>query len=262
MTLADSVGGRFFAETRAKEYFSAENTALQESVREAITRKKAEGIWTNLIAAAELDLRGWESSSGRKQNYTPEELAEARVVKEAVKSYEERWRYDLGRKNAEHLAAVGYEIVASGLAERMMQEGREGRKLSVLEISSRLAPVLTFSGSSAYFEMAALPYGTTARAVLGESKLPHYVSPAAAQGSARNMQEKFGTHYVLAETSAAPRGDVPKSKRAPEVSVCTLVGSEIEQRNVQFPEVLLRAEFDACVREVLYQQLQKMYGMK
>lgn len=247
----------------ARMYFSNVRSALDRTIVDALAEKKRKKRdWQTTVATAQRDLEAWQAASGKAQNYTPLKLAEARVIKELVNAYEQEHRRYLLERNACHQAIIAADIIEGGLAERMMQEGREGRKLSVLEISSRLAPALTFPGSSSYFEMAALPYGTHARIVLGERKLPHYVSPDAAEGSARNMQERFGTHYVLAETSAAPRGDVPKSKRAPELSVCSFVGSEIQQLTVPFPDSQLRAEFDARVREVLYQQLQKMYGMK
>jgi len=247
----------------AATYFLEIQTALDERLRSTLRERRAdESTWTATVTEAQRDLQEWETVSGRKQNYTFEELAEARIAKEIINTYEKENRRYLLERNALHQAAIATEIIEEGLAERMMREGKEGRKLSILEISSRLAPVLTFPGSSNYFEMAALPYGTHARKVLGEADLPHYVSARAAEGSARNMQEKFGTHYILAETSAAPRGDVPKSRRSAELSVCSLVGSEMQQLTVQFPDVHLRAEFDARVREVMYQQLKHMYALK
>ena len=247
----------------ARMYFSAMRTLLDGKIRKELTeRQKKKKDWRTTVAQAERDLEIWQTESGRAQNYTPHELAEARVAKGVVSLYEAQSRRSLFAQNAAHQAHIAADVIAFGLAERMIAKGREGEKLSVLEISSRLAPVLTFPGSSAYFEMAALPYGTHAREVLGEEKLPHYVSQAAAQASARNMHAKFGTHYVLAETSAAPRSDVSRSRRPSELYVCSLVGSEMQETCVQFPEVQLRAEFDARVREVIYQHLIRMYQMK
>ncbi|MBI5002340.1 hypothetical protein HZC31_03075 [Candidatus Woesearchaeota archaeon] len=261
--LSKSVGVESTETAFADHLLRIHRDILDELIRDKIDLEKRGPNWKAYLRVAESELDLWQAQSrGRKQNYSPEELAEAQIARAVANAYEEREYSSLQRMNGEHQAQVAVNIRRSGLAERMIEEGKQGRKLSVLEISSRLAPVLTFPGSSNYFEMAALPYGTHARAVLGEAGLPHYVSSTAAEGSARNMQERFGTHYVLAETSAAPRGDVPKSKRAPEVFVCSLIGSEIQQLNVQFPDVQLRAEFDARVREVLYQQLQRMYAVK
>lgn len=247
----------------ARRYFSNIRSALDRKIADTLAeRKSKKKDWRSTVATAQSDLDAWQTASGREQNYTSHQLAEARVAKEIMNAYEKEHRGYLLERNACHQAIIATDIIEGGLAERMMAEGKEGRKLSVLEISSRLAPVLTFPGSSRYFEMAALPYGTNARKVLGEAALPHYVSLTAAEASARNMQEKFGTHYVLAETSAAPRGDVPKSRRSAELYVCSLVGPEAQQFTVQFPGVHLRAEFDARVREVMYQQLQKMYAVK
>ncbi len=261
--LDQSVGVESPETAFADQLLRIHREALDELIREQIDSEKRGPNWEARLRVARSELDLWEAQSqGRKQNYSSEELSEAQIARAVANAYEEREYSPLQRMNGEHQAQVAVNIKRSGLAERMIEEGKQGRKLAVLEISSRIAPVLTFPGSSKYFEMAALPYGTNARIVLGEGKLPHYVSPDAAEGSARNMRESFGTHYVLAETSAAPRTDVPKSKRAPEVFVCSLIGSEIQQLNVQFPNVRLRAEFDACVREVMYQQLQKMYAMK
>ncbi len=247
----------------ADDFFSTIRAALDERISLVISeRKRDASVWEATFATAQRDLDMWQRESARSQKYTACELAEARVAKDAITAYETQNRRYLLRQNAAHQATIAADIIELGLAERMMAEGKEGRKLSVLEISSRLAPVLTFPGSSRYFEMAALPYGINARKVLGEAALPHYVSSTAAEASARNMQEKFETYYVLAETSAAPRGDVAKSRRPAELYVCSLVGSDMQHLTVSFPEVHLRAEFDARVREVMYQQLKKMYDVK
>lgn len=146
----------------------------------------------------------------------------------------------------------------------MIYEGKQGRTFSILEICSRLAPTLTFPGASNYLDIGTVPYNREARVVLGEQPLPHYVSVEAARGSAENMQKRFGSHYVLAETSAAPRTfhreDVAKSRRNPEVHVYSLKGTESRPLKVEFPGVHLRCEFDARVREVLFQQLQRLYS--
>ena len=244
--------------------FSGIRKELEGRIQEALQNSKTNaGKWEATVEKARTDLSIW-GASGRTQNYTPEELAEARLKKEAVTDYEREKRNSLYHQNAGHQAAIAVELMNSSLPERMMDEGKAGRKLSILEISSRLAPVLTFPGSSAYFEVGIVPYGTHAREVLGEDALEQYVSTAGAEGSAAALQQRFGSHYVLAESSAAPRLDVPKSRRNPELYICSLAGNTNSQKmivNLDFPGVELRAEFDSRVREVMYGRLCAMYGV-
>lgn len=123
--------------------------------------------------------------------------------------------------------------------------------------------MLTFPGSSSYFEVGLVPYGKGARLHVGEQQGTgsSVVTPAAAEQSAKNLQQTFGVHYALAETSAAPRLDVPKSARKPEVYLCGLVGSSVQHEEKHTIDTPFRAVFNARTRELMYGMLRRMYGI-
>ena len=78
------------------------------------------------------------------------------------------------------------------------------------------------------------------------------------------MQRRFGVRNVLAETSAAPRKDVPRSRRVPEIYICSLNGGDVLGRTSEHHEIntYFREEFDSVVRELMFDRLRKMYGVK
>ena len=152
--LSEGLGVESTETAFADQLLRIHREALDELIREQIDLEKRGPNWEARLRVARSELDLWEAQSqGRKQNYSSEELAEAQIARAVANAYEEREYSPLQRMNGEHQAQVAVNIKRSGLAERMIEEGKQGRKLSVLEISSRLAPVLTFPGSSKYFEM-------------------------------------------------------------------------------------------------------------
>lgn len=155
-------------------------------------------------------------------------------------------------------------LETSGLSEKLRKQHEVGKKLAVVETSARLSPCLTFVGSSNYLESMMVPYGKKARRALGEKQVQSLVSSEAVEESVRNAQRLFGVDYVLAETSAAPRDEVPKSKRKPEVYLCALMGGNTKIMTLdtthQVIDTPFREEFNCRVRESMYFALKKMYG--
>ncbi len=217
--------------------------------------------WDQKVQEAESILDEW-SQSGRKQNYTSEELADALFSRKLANLYEEANRFELNIADASHQAEVSEYILSSHLNEKLINEGKEGRKLGLLELSARLMPVLTFPGSSSYFEVGVVPYSKESREILGENVQRSFVNQRVALGSATNMAKKFKSHYSLAETSAAPRPDVPKSGRKPELYICGIVGDEVKLNESYEVDTPFRSEFNAIVRKHMYGALKRIYGVE
>ena len=210
------------------------------------------------------DLLRWEQESGRTQNYTAKELAEAKVYMQALNGYRLLHKAELAFLNGAHQSIVAVAIENSKLSEKFREKGKLGKKLAVVETSSRIAPCLTFSGSSDYLQAMIVPYGKEARAVFGEKAVKSLVSSEAVEESARNLQRLFNVEYVLAETSAAPRDEVAKSKRKPEVYICEITGGNEKNMALHTAHEIIntpfREEFNCRVRELMYFALQRMYS--
>lgn len=221
------------------------------------------GTWDAEIEKASRDLYLWQQKSGKEQAYTAQSLAEARLVRNLANTYEDVYSFDLGRANTDHQASVREDMKRTKFRERLISEGDGNKKLGLVELSARLLPALDFSNSSIYFEGGFIPYGRNFRVVVGES-VPKsnqpFVSATVAQESAANLQERFGVHYVLAETSAAPRRDVPKSGKKPEIYICGLAG-EKQYAEPYVIDTPFRDEFNAVARELMYGMLKTMYGV-
>lgn len=206
------------------------------------------------------DLQSWATTAGRPSVYTPQSLASARLLRAVANDYQQKNGLALLQSDAEHQARIAQEILSTGLAEKMIKAGTAGRKLGLLELSARLMPALTFTGSSSYFEVGLVPYGKESRQVLGENVTAQFVSAASALESAENLFRSFKVHYALAETSAAPREEVPKSGKKPEIYFCGLVAGNKKLEQHQIVDTPFRSEFNALVRELMSQALQEMYA--
>lgn len=218
--------------------------------------------WAEEVSTAERDVRSWEKASQRKPAYTAEELARARFSRKSANDYEKQKELEFSLCNALHDALIRKAVPESGLAARMIHFGKEGKKFGLLEISSRLTPALTFPDASNYFELSIIPYGRKAREVLGEQHTGEaFVSASVARESARNLRERFDLAYVLAETSAAPRRDVPKSGKKPELYLCAISPEGNLTEGSYVIETLFRDHFDARVRELMYGALSRLYGV-
>ncbi len=221
--------------------------------------------WAEHIHAAEQTIKQWQSSSGRTQNYTPEQLAEAQLRKEIAKKYSREFRTKLMLLDELHRAIIRIHLHHIGLADMFIAEGKEGKKFALVELSARLSPALTFEGSSNYLSAVFIPYGKEARTALGEVHDPSIplVSAPAVCVSAHNAHKQFGAHYVLAETSAAPRADVPKSGRKPEIYTCRSFlkedGSPEHFVTHHVIDTPFREKFDSVVREIMYEELKKLF---
>lgn len=216
----------------------------------------------HLVFAAREDLLQWKQKSGREQQYTPGELAAERLIREVILSYESKHGQTLDRINTNHQALVSDAIQQSGLAEKMIAEGKAGRKLGVVETTARITPCLNFYSSSHFFVGAAITYSSAMRDAFGEPKQEKQVSQKTALESARNLQERLGMHYALAETAAAPSDSVPRSRMPPRTHIVGLAEGVGFCYQDTFPEVMFRSQFDAIVREEMLFTLLKMYGVQ
>ncbi|MFC1698021.1 CinA family protein, partial [Nanoarchaeota archaeon] len=222
------------------------------------SKLKDNGKYNNLLQKAKEDLKQWAEKSGREQNYTAEDLTDARIFKEEANKYQTENLSGLSFLNAMHQAIINYNMIETGLNEILIEEGKEGRKFGIVELSSRLTPVLTFPSSSNYFEVSIIPYGKKSREVIGEKPNKKFLSEEVAEESAENLIRNFGVHYALAETSAAPREDVPKSARKPEIYLTSIYGDKKETDHYII-DTPFRHEFDSQVREIMYRHLGIMY---
>jgi len=243
----------------AEELFSEHRTRLIANTAAKKRWMEDFGEWSAEVEKAAADLQTWREQSGKEQVYTPDSLVEARLRREMANAYEGNHSFPLNRSDTDHLALIREDMKQGGLAKILMKGGEEANKLGLVELSARLLPALTFSGSSIYFEGGIVPYGKEFRIVIGEAPSKSFVSAAVAEESARNLQRQLGVHYALAETSAAPRSDVPKSGKKPEIYICGLVGDTTYAQH-HIVDTPFREEFNAVARELMYELLKRMYG--
>ncbi len=242
-------------------FFAAHNSALDNQIKKEVERLNSSGEWNERIQQAQADLESW-STGGRKQAYTPNSLVLAKISRELANNYEDVNGAGLLTANAMHQAVVTYTFSRDKkLFEYLVREGKRGKKFGLVEMADRLGPALQPAGSSAYFYIKYVPYGVESRSILGERiNEKAFVTPDTVVGSASNLINRFGVHYALAETSAAPRSDVPKSGRKPELYICTYVkGGEPRVESHQI-NTLFRTEFDSRVREEMYQSLRGLFA--
>jgi nicotinamide mononucleotide (NMN) deamidase PncC len=241
----------------SSEIFQMHRGALQGQVEQELTILTADS-WDYMLQAADNDLRSWQEITGREQNYDPESLARAIFARNAANEYQEANRFDLILGDSIHQAELSEHILSSGLANRLIAEGKKSNKLGIVELSARLLPILTFPGSSSYLELGVVPYGKNSRAVLGEAPAKNFVTAGVAAESARNLFGTFGVHYALAETSAAPRLTVPKSAKKPEIYLCGVIDGKVAVQENHTIETPFRSEFNAKARQFMYDALWKM----
>ncbi|MGV8169344.1 MAG: hypothetical protein ACP5N3_04780, partial [Candidatus Nanoarchaeia archaeon] len=182
--------------------------------------EKRRNLWNPRIDQAAKILDDWKEKSGKEQNYTPESLALAQINLEAALRNERENYIQLILADSFHQSVIAHAIKFSGIHTKLINEGEQGKKFAIVELSARLSPLLTFPGSSSYLSECSVLYGKESRIAAGEI-IPgsNYVNPDVALESAKNLQRKLKVHYALAETSAAPRGDIPKSGRKPIVFI-------------------------------------------
>jgi nicotinamide mononucleotide (NMN) deamidase PncC len=241
----------------ADALFEHHKDSLNTLIIQEIDRLHYDKKWPNEVAKAAEILNIW-ASSGRKQNYTPDDLASKFVARKIANKYQDENREQLMIADALHQAVIAYSILESGLSELMIEQGNQGRKLGVLEVTARLSPILSFSGSSKCFEIGVIPYGKESHTALGEKPTESFVSEQAVIESALNLKTRFNLNYVLAETSIAPRTDVPKSRRSPEIHIARLVDNKMVTTH-DFIETPFRQDFNANVRELMFIALRDMY---
>ncbi len=265
----------------ASTLFSGVNTKMSQRTKDALSFLTSNGKWNEKLDSAAKTLDEWKrTSGGREPAYTPEELALAQLKREIANHYhQEGAAATLLGLNALHQASIAYAMQESGLADSLIKAGGEGYYLSLVETSSRLAPVLTFPGASSYLCATVVPYAREARAVLGEKHKgrAHFISEDAVRESACSNYRVFKKALnkndplenkrelrVLVESSAAPRSTVPKSGRKPEVYIAHIdaLPWEKEMTTVVDHYVIdtpFREEFDARVRELMFLTLRGMY---
>lgn len=216
------------------------------------------GQWEARIEDAKKTLQRW-ARPGVEPAYTPETLAQRTLEREAANQYQSANLGALYNSECQHLAQIMLLVQSSGLAAKMIEEGKEGKKLGIVEVCARLSPALTFDDASNFFEGGLIPYGRDFRTAIGENVGANFVSMQTAMESATNLIRKFGVHYALAETSAAPRRDVPKSGKKPSVCICSArqMGPIVHEEHTI--DVLLRSEFNCVVRELMFNALKSMY---
>jgi nicotinamide mononucleotide (NMN) deamidase PncC len=250
----DIADGSFCTLTHAADVLFMD---LEHRFQTVLTRHTMPADWNAKVEEARAELQRWAEESQRPQNYTPESLARAKIEKGVASDFAKEHAGELALTNALHGSIVNSAIKAN-LAEKMKIAGKEGNKLALLELSARLSPGMTFPGSSAYFEIAAIPYGVGSRQVLGEAEQKRLVSEESAIESVRNIAERFDVKYALAETSMAPADRIMKSARKPEVYIASYRNREIGVEH-HVIDTNFRDKFDATVRELMFHALKKMY---
>ena len=222
-----------------------------------INNNEENNFMNNKIIEAEKEIATW-IENGYVSKYTPSELATEKIRKEVIEQYLKEHSTELTLLNNIHQTVISNHIIKSGLANTMIENGRKGINFGIIELSSRLSPILTFPDASKYFTTTIIPYSKESRMILGETPMKKTVSQEAAIESAKNLAKKFNIKYVLAETSSAPRRDIVKSKRKPEIYICSLKNDIIGTKHYDI-DVPTRQEFDSCVREIMYRELIEMY---
>lgn len=246
----------------ANKFFDLHNKNLSLRINARLEKVKSTGEINDLLAKSRTDLMKW-SKKDKKHTYTEYSLMLAKISRDVANQYEAENISAILTANALHQAAVAFSFNSNNaLFQNMIKKGDEGKKLGIVEMADRLGPVLQPAESSKYYHIKYVPYGFQSRVDLGE--LNHrdvpLVSAETAEKSAFNLIKRFGVHYALTETSAAPRLEVPKSGRKPELYVCMYRKGEkplIEKFEI---ETLLRLEFDSRVREIMYFSLNKLFS--
>lgn len=245
----------------AKKFFEHDEFDLEKIIKDKLKDEK----WKEKIPEAEKTLKEWEEKSGRKQNYKPDELAMEWCKKETANTYRQEKLSELIALNTLHDATIRYAVMK--LAPKLIEKGKQGLKLAVVELSARLGPSLTFPGSSEYFNALVIPYSQNARKVLGEKDLEKraVVSKEAVLESATNTMEKFGVKRVLAETSLAPTENVLKSRKKPQMYICKLYKETSGElyNDVIFHDsnTCLREKFDCETRQMMYWSLRGLMAI-
>lgn len=238
----------------ANELFAEHNKNLGEEYSQAWRGYAL----TEALEEARRTLKEWEEESGREQNYTPTELVEADLHLKVRQMYEHEHAASLLETTALHDAIVRY-AVKEYLSDKLIEKGKAGDKLAVVELSARLAPALTFPGSSGYLAGLILPYGQEIRDGLGEEHEGSLVSRDAVVESALNIMKRFNVRRILAETSSAPTNRIPRSKRKPELYVCEVIAGKAPDVTHYTIDVPFREEYDAMTRELMFSHLKEMY---
>ncbi len=252
-------------ETNLKKFLATElflsKRKFVESAADAYLESVSAGERIAEKTQAEQDLVLWQSRSGKAQNYTAIELATARLRQKMINKACESYSLELELLNAMHQAYISVAI-RQELGAKMIEEGKLGKKFGLIELTSRLGPALTFVDSSNYFHIAAVPYGKESRIVLGEIKQKEFVSASVAKESCVNLLRTFKVDYGVAETSAAPRTEVAKSKRKPEIFICSVKNDKngpVFFESHHTIDTPFREEFNAVSRELLFYELARLY---
>lgn len=235
----------------------------ERKLDERIDERKRHSVWDNLLAAAQDDYEQWNQ---RGTLYTgAEDILRRRLALEVTEhDLDEEVLIDV---DTFHQGVIQKAFRRSKLEATMKNKAsgfdEPAIKFALDELESRLTPAMTcFSGSSAFYFGAVLPYGTKLRTEgLGQGWAEEgLASKEQAIAAARAMQRNSGANYVLAETSNGPSNKIPKSGRKPQTIICTLKGDEEPQVYVHEVDTMLRAHFRATVRELEYLHLHKMYA--
>jgi nicotinamide mononucleotide (NMN) deamidase PncC len=250
----------------AGELFERARSDVDLGVEALIGNISHEGnAWERGMQQAQDEIASWNLKPGQKLAYEPADWMLANIARRCANEYQQRHQRELTFLNYFHQNVISEAMRISGLDESLIKAGKEGYRLAVVETSSRLAPVLTFPGASSYLCVTIVPYAREARTVLGESHegRKHFISEEAVRESAENAHNRFGAKMVLAETSAAPRFDVPKSGRKPEVYIASVSSFPGANRCMDVTHHIIdtpfREEFDAQVRELMFLTLRGMY---
>ncbi|MFA6460838.1 MAG: hypothetical protein WCV90_01110 [Candidatus Woesearchaeota archaeon] len=270
--------------------FQKANGYVRWETEQALSRMTSNAsTWSKYIDDAAREISSWSLKPGQTLAYTPEEWVRANVARDCANEYQKEYGRELMLLNVLHQGAVASALQWSGLSHyfsgkegSLIEGGREGYLLALVETSSRLAPVLTFPGASSYLCATIVPYAREARTVLGEKHKgrAHFISEDAVRESARNTYRIFSKALnkdvppeeqrevrVLVESSAAPRSTVPKSGRKPEVYIAHIDALPWENKMTTVVDHYIidtpfREEFDSKVRELMFLTLRGMYQDK
>ncbi len=245
----------------AQQIFAQKVNALNEKIDETAVEFKHTDKWEQGLQIAEKDIFSW-SRGGKKQAYTPESLVNARIARDCANHIERESVAELLLLNTQHQAAISLAFLTHpDLFSKMVSEGKEGKIFGLVEMTDRLGPAIQPTGSSNYYAIKYTPYGIASRAAIGEEddEKVQLVSATTAEASAKNLSRLFGVYYALAETSTAPRNDVPKSGRISGAYISTLEDSNIINTTMHEIPVLFRAKFDSIMRELMYFTLCDLY---
>ena len=129
----ENIAGKLFREHKAD---------LDAKIGGKIAQLDASGEWGRFMDAAQKDLEKW-SAGGKIQAYVPRSLALARVSREVANNYEKENALELMNLNAIHQTILAHSFSQNEfLLNKLIQEGKDGRKLGLVEMADRLGPVL------------------------------------------------------------------------------------------------------------------------